>query len=46
MEMQMEEAMTPSGEEEMDVKADVDTSVLDSDEEQLPKKFQVFVVLN
>ena len=35
MEMQMEEAMTPSGEEEMDVKADVDTSVLDSDEEQL-----------
>ena len=35
MEMQMEEAMTPSGEEEMDIKADVDTSVLDSDEEQL-----------
>ena len=35
MEMQMEEAMTPSGEEEMDIKAEVDTSVLDSDEEQL-----------
>ena len=33
MEMQMEEAMTPSG--EMDVEAQVDTSVLDSDEEQL-----------
>lgn len=33
--MQMEEAMTPSGEEEMDIKAEVDTSVLDSDEEQL-----------
>jgi len=36
MEMQMEEAMTPSGETEMtDIKAEVDTSVLDSDEEQL-----------
>ena len=35
MEMQMEEAMPPSGEEEMDIKAEVDTSVLDSEEEQL-----------
>ena len=35
LEMQMEEAM-PQGEEgEMDIKAEVDTSVLDSDEEQL-----------
>ena len=35
LEMQMEEAM-PQGEEgEMDIKADVDTSVLDSEEEQL-----------
>ena len=35
MEMQMEDAMTPSEDTEMNVEAQVDTSVLDSEEEQL-----------
>ena len=35
LEMQMEEAMPQGEEDEMDIKADVDTSVLDSEEEQL-----------
>ena len=35
MEMQMEDAMTPSEDNEMNVEAQVDTSVLTSDEEQL-----------
>src|SRR6056300_1537413 len=35
LEMQMEEAMPESEEDEMDVQAQVDTSVLDSEEEQL-----------
>jgi len=35
LEMQMEEAMPQGEEDEMDIKADVDTSVLDSQEEQL-----------
>ena len=35
MEMQMEDAMTPSEDNEMNVEAQVDTSVLDSEEEQL-----------
>ena len=35
LEMQMEEAMPKGEEDEMDIKAEVDTSVLDSEEEQL-----------
>jgi hypothetical protein len=35
MEMQMEDAMTPSEDNDMNVEAQVDTSVLTSDEEQL-----------